>query len=58
MEKDFGNGARRGRLLARGRGGYSMMDICYKRGYSDENTILVVDNVNDLDSTWRIYERR
>lgn len=50
------NGLKQGRLLAQGRGGYDMMDICYKNNWSDENTILVVEDTSDLDSKWRIYE--
>ena len=48
---------KKGRLLAQGYGGYSMMDESYKHGWSNENTILEVSNPNDLDSKWRIYER-
>ena len=50
------NGLKQGRLLARGRGTYDMMDKCYKNGWDDSNTILVVEDTNDLDSKWRIYE--
>lgn len=50
------NNLKQGRLLASGRGDYDMLDICYKKGWTDENTILVVDDTDDLDSKWRIYE--
>ena len=50
------NGLKQGRLLASGRGAQKMMDICYKNNWSDENTILVVEDTSDLDSKWRIYE--
>ena len=57
-KKDFGKGEKKGRLLASGRGCYSMMDQCYKNGWSDENTILVVMNSDDLESRWKIYEKK
>lgn len=50
------NGLKQGRLLARGRGSYDMMDKCYKNKWDDSNTILVVEDTDDLDSKWRIYE--
>lgn len=50
------NGLKQGRLLASGRGSYSMMDKCYKNNWNDSNTILVVEDTDDLDSKWRIYE--
>lgn len=58
MKKDYGDGAEKGRVLARGRGDYKMLDVCYRNGWSTDNTILVVDDVDDLDSTWTIYEKR
>ena len=55
MKKDYSNGREKGALLASGRGQYDMMDICYRRGWNDENTILVVSNADDFDSRWKIY---
>lgn len=55
MKKDYSNGRKKGALLASGRGQYDMMDVCYRRGWSDENTILVVSNADDLNSRWQIY---
>lgn len=56
-KKLYGNPKEKGRLLASGRGGYDMMDICYRKGWDDDNTILEVTDTNDLDSRWRIYQR-
>lgn len=50
------NGLKQGRLLARGRGSYDMMDKCYKNNWDDSNTILVVEDTSDMNSKWRIYE--
>lgn len=50
------NGLKQGRLLASGRGSYDMMDVCYKHNWDDSNTILVVEDTDDMDSKWRIYE--
>lgn len=50
------NGLKQGRLLAHGRGSYDMMDVCYKHNWDDSNTILVVEDTNDMNSKWRIYE--
>lgn len=44
------------RVLAKGRGQYDLMDVCYKHHWTDENSVLVVDDVDDMDSTWTIYE--
>lgn len=46
---------KRGRKLASGKGQYDLMDVCFKNKWKAENTILVVDNADDLDSTWTIY---
>ena len=48
----------KGSLLAKGKGIFSMGDISYKRGYSNQNTVLEVKNPNDLDSEWKIYRRK
>lgn len=48
----------RGPLLARGKGVFKMLDVSYKRGLNDDNSILVVKDMNDLDSTWSIYKRK
>lgn len=58
MKLDYSNGAEKGRVLARGRGAYKMMDVCYRNGWSDDNTILVVNNGDSLESSWTIYEKR
>lgn len=55
---DYGNGAKKGKLLARGKGAWNMLDVSYRNGYTNDNTILVVDNADTLDSTWRIYEKK
>lgn len=44
------------RVLASGRGMMSMLDICHRRKLSDENSVLVVHEPDNLDSTWTIYE--
>lgn len=49
---------KKGRLLGSGRGDYSMMDMSYRNGWSTDNTILEVSNPNDMNSRWRIYERK
>lgn len=54
---DYSNGDKKGRVLARGRGQFELMDICYKHKWSDDNSILVVENGDDLDSKWTLYER-
>ena len=54
---DFSKGEKKGRLLASGRGDFEMMDQCYKNHWTDENTILVVENGDDLESRWKIYEK-
>ena len=46
----------RGRVLARGRGVFQMLDRSYKEGWNDDNSILDVKDVNNLDSSWTIYE--
>ena len=43
--------------LAFGKGIDSMMDVSYKNNYTDKNTILEVENPNDLDSKWRIWRK-
>ena len=48
----------KGALLARGHGIFSMLDKSYQNGWSDENSILEVDNPDDGDSRWRIYQRK
>ncbi len=48
---------KKGALLAQGKGTYDMMDISYRKGYTTENTILEVKNPNDLNSSWKIYDR-
>lgn len=55
MKKDYSNGRKKGALLASGRGQYDMMDVCYRNKWSDDNTILVVSDVNNFDSKWKIY---
>lgn len=45
-----------GKLLAKGKGQYDLMDVCYKNKWTADNTILVVENTNDLESGWEIYE--
>lgn len=49
------NNLKRGRLLASGRGVCNMLDVCYRKGWTDKNTILIVDNTDDMDSKWRLY---
>ena len=46
-----------GRCLKRGKGIFKVLDICYKNGWSDENTHLIVKNSTDLNSWWSIYEK-
>lgn len=58
MKIDYGKGAKRGRLLAQGRGWHDMMDVCYQHKWDNDNTILVVSNANNLDSKWYIYEKK
>ena len=50
------NGLKQGRLLAQGHGDYDMMDKCFKNNWNDSNTILVVEDTDDMNSKWRIYE--
>lgn len=58
MKKEFNDQKdKRGAKLASGKGERKMSAICYKRGWSAKNTILVVEDVNDLNSRWTIYER-
>ena len=42
--------------LAEGYGVTDMLDICYKKKYDDDNSVLVIDNFNDTDSYWTIYD--
>jgi hypothetical protein len=42
--------------IVKGKGIGEMMDVCKKRGLSEENSTLVIDNPADLSSTWRIYD--
>lgn len=55
MKKDYSNGRKKGRLLASGRGQYKLMDLCYKNQWTDDNSILVVEDANDFDSKWKLY---
>ena len=48
----------KGKLLARGKGINSMGTISYQKGYKKQNTVLEVDNPSDLNSPWRIYQRK
>lgn len=46
------------KVLARGRGlGPKLLDICKHLGLNMDNSVLVVRNPNDLDSTWTIYDK-
>lgn len=44
-------------ILARGRGIARMLDVCYKRGLSNDNSVLVVRNPGDLNSSWVVYDK-
>lgn len=55
MKKDYSNGREKGRLLASGRGQYSLMNKCYKNHWTDDNSILVVEDADDFDSKWKLY---
>ena len=50
------NELKQGRLLASGRGDYAMLAKCHKNKWDDSNTILVVEDTDDLNGKWRIYE--
>lgn len=43
--------------LASGHGIESMLDICNKNKWTDDNTYLIVENTNDLDSKWWIISK-
>lgn len=43
--------------LASGYGIDDMLDVCHKNKWTDENTILIVKNSNDLNSKWWILEK-
>lgn len=52
------NGEKHGRkVLARGKGINKMLDVCYKKGLNNANSVLVVKDTGDLDSSWIIYNR-
>jgi len=48
----------KGRLLAFGKGINTMGDISYRYGYSRKNTVLEVKDPSDLNSEWKIYQRK
>lgn len=43
-------------ILAEGDGIEEMFEICNKKGYDDDNSILIVADSNTLDSHWWIYD--
>jgi len=52
------NGEKHGRLvLARGKGINKMLDVCYKKGLTCDNSVLVVKDPGDLGSSWIIYDK-
>lgn len=44
-------------ILAKGLGMENMLDICYQNKWTNDNTILIVENSNDLNSKWWILEK-
>ena len=52
------NGEKHGcKVLARGKGINKMLDVCYKKGFTISNSVLVVKDTGDLDSSWIIYNK-
>lgn len=45
------------KVLVKVKGVYDMLDVCYKNGWSEDNSTLVVKDKNDLDSSWVIYSK-
>lgn len=48
---------KKGHLLAQGVGVDDMMNKSYQRKLTEKNSILEVDDENDLSSKWRIYAK-
>lgn len=42
--------------IASGKGIKSLLDICYKKGYNNKNTVLYIKNKNTLASYWELYK--
>ena len=47
---------RKGKLLSHGQGIDSFLNTAYKNNYKDYNTAVYVDNPNDVNSKWKIYD--
>lgn len=42
--------------VASGKGILSLLDVCYKKGYNKDNTVLYIKNKNTLASSWELYK--
>lgn len=56
--EDEPNKYKKGGLLGYGKGVDDMMRESYMNNWKPDNTILEVDNPKNINSKWRIYERK